>query len=309
MKQAGQPRRNGLAGRLENAQNGSMRVLNIHAHFDDFEFTASGTFELLRRRYGKDFSAKVLVCTDGAAGHHERSRQETATLRLKEQEESARRGNYAFECLRLGNGRVPREACLEPGRELLAALWRAIREFEPDYVFCPPVPQDPLAGIHVDHVVVAEAVRRVAYLINVPHCFTPEFPGRKRLAKACKTPVILNVWDGYLAGRASYHLAIDVKPVFEKICELTYCHRSQICEWLPWVGRHEMVAPRDFAEWEAMMRQRIQDRNRSLGVSRRGAIEVFSVTRWGIIPTRRQLKEDLPGLLTGLTRFPDWLSR
>ena len=25
----------------------------------------------------------------------------------------------------------------------LAALWQAIREFEPDYLFCPPVPADP----------------------------------------------------------------------------------------------------------------------------------------------------------------------
>lgn len=47
----------------------------------------------------------------------------------------------------------------------------------PDYLFCPPVPGTPLVGVHVDHLVVAEALLRTAYLINVPHAFTPEFPG------------------------------------------------------------------------------------------------------------------------------------
>ena len=45
-----------------------MRVLCVHAHFDDFEFVAAGTFELLRRRALPDFRARVIVCTDGRAG-------------------------------------------------------------------------------------------------------------------------------------------------------------------------------------------------------------------------------------------------
>ena len=89
-----------------------MKILHIHAHFDDFEFVAAGTFELWRRKLGADLHARVLVCTDGKAGHHFRSREETMCLRLEEQEASARIGQYEFKLLRLPNGEVPRDGCL-----------------------------------------------------------------------------------------------------------------------------------------------------------------------------------------------------
>src|SRR5438045_6067520 len=142
-----------------------MKILSVHAHFDDFEFVAAGTFELWRRKLGEGVRRRVLVCTDGKAGHHFRTREETGEVRLAEQRESARVGGYEFELLRLPNGQPPREACLQVSVELLAALWKTIRDFEPDYLFCPPVASDPLAGIHNDHVTIAEAVRRVAYMI------------------------------------------------------------------------------------------------------------------------------------------------
>ena len=109
-----------------------MKVLYIHAHFDDYEFTAAGTFHVWRQRLGEGFRGKVIVCTDGAAGHHFRTREETARLRLQEQLESARIGGYEFELLRLPGGHVSREACLRVTPEFLAALWKAIRDFEPD---------------------------------------------------------------------------------------------------------------------------------------------------------------------------------
>ena len=80
-----------------------MKALFIHAHFDDYEFTAAGTFELWRRKWGKDFRGRVLVCTDGKAGHHARTREETGRIRLQEQHASARVGGYEFELLRLPN--------------------------------------------------------------------------------------------------------------------------------------------------------------------------------------------------------------
>ena len=154
-----------------------MKILCIHAHFDDFEFVAAGTFEVWRRKLGQNLKARVIVCTDGRAGHHFRTREETGVMRLKEQEASAKVGGYEFELLKLPDGQTPREACLQTTTPLLAALWKAIRRFEPDYLFCPPLPANPLAGIHVDHVAVAEAVRRVAYMINVPHAFTLRISG------------------------------------------------------------------------------------------------------------------------------------
>ncbi len=273
-----------------------MRALFIHAHYDDYEFTAAGTFELWRRQLGQAFRGRVLVCTDGAAGHQVRTRPETARLRLKEQRESARLGKYEFELLRMRNGRAPREGCVELNREFLAALWKAIRDFEPDYVFAPPLPVDPLAGVHADHVAVAEAVRRVAYLINVPHAYTPEYPADERQSRPCRTPVILTTYDGYMFGSDAFDLVVDVEPAFPLIANLSWCHQSQIREWLPWVGRHQMEAPADRAEWEATLRARFLRKQRELGLRGQSALEVFTVTAWGEVPTLADLRRDFPAL-------------
>jgi len=273
-----------------------MKALFVHAHYDDYEFTAAGTFELMRRQLGADFRAKIVVCTDGKAGHHFRTREETGRIRESEQEEAARLGGFDWALLRLPNGKVPREACLQVTPELLAALWKAIRDFEPDYLFCPPLPTDSLAGIHNDHLTIAEAVRRVAYMINVPHAFTPEFPGDETHSQPCKVPVILNVYDGYMFGENAFDLAVNVQEVFPKLCEITWCHRSQVTEWLPWVGRHSMDAPLDFGEWTKILRTRFDRKNRELGLDTPHAMEVFTVTAWGVVPTLEQLQTDLPVL-------------
>jgi len=271
-----------------------MKVLFLHAHFDDFEFTAGGTFELWRRRLGADFTGKLIVCTDGKAGHHFRTREETGALRLREQEASARAGQYLFEPLRLPNGQIPREACLRITTDLLAALWKAIRDFEPDYLICPPLAGDPRAGLHVDHVAVAQAVREVAYMINVPHAFTPEYPADESQSRPVKVPVILNTYDAYQSGMNSHDLALDVEETWQVIVEETWCHQSQITEWIPWVGRHSMPAPANIGEWEKILRERIVRQNLELKIKSRHAFEFFTVTAWGEVPDYDQLLKDFP---------------
>jgi LmbE family N-acetylglucosaminyl deacetylase len=211
--------------------------------------------------------------------------------------QSARIGGYVFEQLKLPDGQVPREACLQVTPALLAALWKTIRDFEPDYLFCPPIPADPLAGIHVDHVAVAEAVRQVAYMINVPHAFTPEYPADETHSKPCKVPVILNVFDGYMAGANACDLAIDVGSAFEKMCEMSWCHQSQISEWLPWVGRHDMATPKSLEEWTIALRKRMEARQRKLGVESGRLLEFFMVTAWGIVPSHEQILTDFPNIV------------
>jgi LmbE family N-acetylglucosaminyl deacetylase len=245
----------------------------------------------------------VVVCTDGAAGHHVRSRRETARIRIKEQQAAAQLGRIGVECLRLPNGRVPREGCLTADRELLAALWKTVRAFEPDYVFCPPLPPDGRAGVHVDHLVIAEAIRRVAYLINVPHAFTPEFPTRERMAKSCKTPVILTVYDGYMCGANAYDLVVDTEAAFDLVARMTWCHQSQIMEWLPWVGRHAMQPPGSFAEWRRMLRSRFDRRQRELALPVGCFAEVFTVTAWGEVPPLEELIRDFPAMARGRGRL------
>jgi LmbE family N-acetylglucosaminyl deacetylase len=274
-----------------------LKALCLHAHFDDYEFVAGGTFELWRRKLGKDFRGRVIVCTDGKAGHHFRTREETMKIRMQEQQKSAAAGRYEFDVLRLPDGQVPREACLQITTEFLAAMWKAIRDFEPDYIFCPPLPIDPLAGIHNDHVTVADAVRRVAYMINVPHAFTPEYPADETKSRPCKVPVILNVYDAYMFGANAFDLAVDVEAAFETIGDITWCHQSQISEWIPWVGRHSMDVPKSRADWSRILRSRFHHQNRDLGLQTDHAVEVFRVTAWGEIPKFEQLERDFPNLI------------
>lgn len=273
-----------------------MKLLFVHAHFDDFEFTAAGTFEMWRRKLGGQVHRRVLVCTDGKAGHHFRTREETGEIRLREQQESARIGGYDFQMLRTPNGQVPREACLSVTTELLASLWKAIRDFEPDYLFCPPLPSDPLAGVHVDHVCIAEAVRKVAYMVNVPHAFTPEYPADETKSRWVKTPVIIHVYDPYTAGANAYDFAVDVEPAFEQIAAMSWCHQSQICEWLPWVGRHKLELPKTQEDWAGILRHRFEHKNRDLGVETRKALEVYTVSGWGAVPTWEELEAEIPNL-------------
>lgn len=279
-----------------------MRVLCVHAHFDDFEFVAAGTFELLRRRALPGFRARVLVCTDSRSGHHFRSREETARLRLAEQQASAAIGHYELELLRKPEGGTFPECGLLT-RDLLAALWHAIREFEPDYLFCPPVPADPLAGIHPDHETVADAVRRLAYMINVPHAFLDEYPvPDETKSRWVKTPVILNTYDGYMAGANAADLVVEVDPAFDLIAEQTWCHQSQINEWLPWVARHDIEPTADLAAWKEKLRARFQRHAHELGLPVARAHETFTVTTWGVVPTLAQLERDLPLALDPVRR-------
>jgi LmbE family N-acetylglucosaminyl deacetylase len=280
-----------------------MRLLHVHAHFDDYEFVAAGTFEMFKRKLGSSLRARVLVCTDGKAGHHFRTRDETGDIRIREQQESARVGGYELEILQFPNGRIPREACLQPSIELHAAVWKAIRDFEPDYLFCPPIAGDPLAGIHNDHVTVADAVRRVAYMINVPHAFIPEYPADETQSRPCTVPVILNVYDGYMFGTTGYDLAVDAEEAFDLVCRMSWCHQSQISEWLPWVGRHDIAPPKTLDEWKQTLRRRFDRQNRELGIEGRHATEVFSVTAWGEVPTIERLLSDFPSLNRGASRI------
>ena len=157
---------------------------------------------------------------------------------------------------------------------------------------------DTEAAFRNDHETIAEAVRRVAYMINVPHAFTPEYPADESQSASCNVPAIINVYDGYMFGANACDLIVDVEESFDLLCELTWCHQSQIREWLPWVGRHNMDVPSNLREWAAILRARFDRKNRELGLRTEHAVEVFQVTAWGTVPSFQKLLEDFPPLLT-----------
>jgi len=274
-----------------------MKLLHVHAHHDDFEWAAAGTFELWRRKPVAALRARIIVCTDGKAGHHFRTREETGALRHREQAAAAALAQVEYQQLTDHRGELFREGCVELNARFLGALWKAIRDFEPDYLFCPPLPIDPLAGVHPDHLAVAEGLRRIAYMINVPHAFTPEYPADETQSQPCQVPVILNVHDGYMAGANAYDLAVNVEPAFAHLVDMTWCHQSQFCEWLPWVDRHHLRPPASKADWATQLRAAHLRRNHEMGLAGSDSAEFFRVTAWGALPAAEQLVADFPGLI------------
>ena len=153
---------------------------------------------------------------------------------------------------------------------------------------------------------VSEAVRKVAYLINVPHAFSPEYPSEEHAEpQPVKVPVILTLHDSYMAGENAFDLAVDVEDAFDAICEMTWCHQSQIAEWIPWVGRHEMEVPQSKEDWRKTLRKRFVKRNREMGLPFERIHEFFTVTAWGEVPTEPQLSKDFPNLNRAFSRLDD----
>ncbi len=90
-----------------------------------------------------------------------------------------------------------------------------------------------------------------------------------------------------------------MEEAFPTICEMTWCHQTQISEWLPWVGRHEMEAPRDLDDWSRTLRRRFAKKGRELEIATDHAVETFTVTAWGEIPDYEMLVADIPGVDEG----------
>ena len=109
-------------------------------------------------------------------------------------------------------------------------------------------------------------------------------------------PVILNAHDSYMFGENAFDLVVDVSEAFELMVEMSWCHQSQVTEWLPWVGRHDMDYPKSIDEWRHLS-DGMPSATRSLdwrpadgGVFRRHCL--------GEIPTPERLKADFPNLIT-----------
>jgi len=260
--------------------------MSIMAHQDDFEFNAGGTFALLRKTLGDGVELKVLATTRGATGHHIMTPDETFERRGKEAAKSAALIGASYECLTLLDGsHLPGQVCLD--RDFLGGVWNAIRAFEPDVVFCPPVVNDPLAGVHVDHINTAHAVRLVAYQVVVPNAY-PTMNGPKKLY--VPSPLIINVDDVY-TGESGCDIRQDIRSVYSVKERMALCHESQIFEWLPFAGNEK---PPTREQWRKRFRRRHDIINERYGKKDGIASEYFRVTRWGRPPKDGELEKLFP---------------
>ena len=263
------------------------RLLSIMAHQDDWEFTAAGLWAKLRKR-GVEFEGLVVTTTDGRSGHQTEKPESLVARRCAEARAAAAVLGCRYECLRDEKGATFWNGQLIADNRARGAVWKLIREFQPDVVFCPPRTDEPRAGCHNDHVRTGEIVWSVAYQIQVPHAY-PQYIYNDEPRRA---PLIVAAYDDYLLG-GGYDLAVDIDEVFDQKIATLDCHRSQVYEWLPWVGNYP--APKNRDEVAVGMRQRHLASNKRVGLKSKRPYEFFYLTRWGRAATREDLKNFFPG--------------
>lgn len=267
-----------------------LRVMSIMAHQDDFEFTAAGTFAILRETYGDAVELHVLTTSTGASGHHLMGLDETFSRRDAEARRSAAMVGASYACLtQLDGSHIHGQVMVN--RNVLGGLWNAIRAFEPDAVFCPPVVDDPLAGVHIDHIHTAQAVRLVAYQTIVPNAY-PTIGGPRK--QWVPKPLVLNVDDNY-AQQGAWHLRQDITEVYARKEQMALCHECQIFEWLAAEKCESRTITTE--QWKQKFRQRHSRLNQRMKVDDDRLSEFFQVTRWGRAPEDGELQRLLPKLI------------
>ncbi len=264
-----------------------IRVMSVMAHQDDFEFTAAGACALMQRRFGARVHLRILAVTRGASGHHRMTPEETFSRRDAEARKSAALLGAEYEFMRGLDGH-PLTGQVFLDRNTLGGLWNHIRAFRPDFILCPPVTSDPLAGIHIDHEHTAAAVRLVAYQLCVPHAY-PTIGAT--VSEAILTPLIVNVDDGYSCENR-WHVRVDVAPVYAEKLAMAMCHESQIFEWLPF-SRGES-GPITAESFRAEFAARHVETNRRYGMPDTPPAEYFRITKWGRGATRADLETLFP---------------
>lgn len=134
-------------------------VLAFAAHPDDVDFGASATLAALSDR---GVEVKLCLLTPGDAGGFdaERSAEQTAQTRLREQQEAAAVVGIS-EVTQLNE----RDGFIEPSYELIGKIVEVMRRAQPDAVFSmhPERAWDQLQKSHPDHLAGGEAVVRACY--------------------------------------------------------------------------------------------------------------------------------------------------
>ncbi len=212
------------------------RVMSIHAHPDDQEFTVAGTLA----KWARAGSAIVTVCiTDGDAGSNrhtpgEMTRERLAKIRQEEQRAA---------CRVLGIGDVEflgyEDGVLEPSIALRRDLTRLIRRHRPDAVVC----GDPTVRFfgdrymnHPDHRVAADVALDAVFPSSETRFIFPELLGEGL------TPH--HVSSVFLYGSDHADTFVDIGDVLDVKVRALREHKSQMGDWDPtelitgWARRH-----------------------------------------------------------------------
>jgi LmbE family N-acetylglucosaminyl deacetylase len=217
------------------------RVMSIHAHPDDQEFSVGGTLA----KWARAGSAIVTVCvTDGGAGSNEytpptMTRQALVPIREEEQKNACRElGIAEVVFLRYEDG------ILEPSLNLRRDLTRLIRRFRPTAVVC----SDPTMRYygnsylnHPDHRVAADAALDAVFPSAETRLIFPEL-----LDEGLEPHHVSQI---FIHGARRPDTFIDISETIEVKLAALREHKTQLGTWDP----AEMI--RDWAREQGARRR------------------------------------------------------
>jgi LmbE family N-acetylglucosaminyl deacetylase len=234
-----------------------LRVLVFGAHPDDCDFTAGGVAALYARH---GHQVMFISVTNGDAGHHEMGGARLAQIRRDEAAAAGATIGIRYELLDIHDGE------LLPTLENRRRIIDQIRAFQPDLVMSPR-PND----YHPDHRYTAQLIQDAAYMVMVPNVSAFSEP-------LSSNPVIVYVSDTF---QKPYPFAPDVVVAIDEVVEqkvdLLDAHKSQVYEWLPYVGGYLAQVPAALDQRRPWLRQELDarmrrdaDRYRDLLIARYG---------------------------------------
>ncbi len=201
------------------------RVMSIHAHPDDQEFTVAGTLA----KWARAGSEIISVCiTSGDAGSNDKTpadmtKQELARIREEEQRNACRvLGVKGVIFLNFPDG------ILQPTIDLRRDLTRLIRKFKPDVVIC----GDPTVRLygdsymnHPDHRVAADAALDAVFPSAGTRFIFPEL-----LTEGYEPHAVKRI---FVHGSEKPTTYIDIAASLDAKIAALKEHKSQIGDWDP----------------------------------------------------------------------------
>jgi LmbE family N-acetylglucosaminyl deacetylase len=266
-----------------------LKLLILGAHPDDAEYHAGGLASMYRQ---SGHTVQMVSLTDGSAGHHEKPRNELATVRRQEAQAAGGVIGATYEVWDFPDGE------LMPTLAVRHRVIREIRTFAPDLVLTHRV-----YDYHPDHRAVGQAVQDASFLVRVPHV-VPEAPPLR------SDPVVAYLPD--LFTRPCPMLAdvvLDITDRVDTIAAMLASHRSQVFEWLPYLDGTLDQVPHDEKQrhawvrgWYAACIRPRSDRFRqeliaAYGEARGRAIEcaeVYELSQYGARADREALQRLFP---------------
>ncbi|MFC2086672.1 PIG-L deacetylase family protein [Bacteroidota bacterium] len=197
-----------------------LRLMLIGAHPDDAE--GFGGLAALYAKHGH--KVQFVSMTNGDKGHQTMGGAQLARTRYEECQCVGRVIGAEYIVMNTPDGE------LEPSLENRLDLIRIIRRFNPDLIIT-HAPD----GYHPDHRYTTVLVHDATYMVMVPNLAT-DAPAMKY------NPVLL------YGGGSDPDVVIGIDEVAEQKVDMYHCHKSQMYEWLPWIGGYLDKVPEGDAE-------------------------------------------------------------